>query len=575
MPGDLHRTPAPAPASGSAATRHPGRLTAALLLALAPALALTLALGAAAQDRDEAGGERRNVSGGPLLAEQACFDVLHYELTLAVDPDQRSIDGTLVMRARATSDCARIALDLDEALAVREVTVDGDAAGVEHELGRLWIAPAKPPIVGAEFAVAVAYGGQPRVAPRPPWLGGFTWAKTKAGKPWIATSCQGEGADLWWPCKDHPSDKPAGVDLHVTVPDGLVVASNGTLQGKPRAERGRRTFHWRVASPISNYCVALNIAPYVVIEDTYECVDGTKLPVQFHALPESAAKAKKILPQFLDHLRAFEEILGPYPFRHEKYGIVETPHLGMEHQTIIAYGNGYRDMRYDWLHNHELSHEWWGNLVTCRDWKDMWIHEGFGTYMQPLYLEKRRGRKAYDVEMRRNAHFANRRPVAPLESTDSHAIYFGGGGANDIYSKGAWVLHTLRWHLGDERFFTCLRRFCYPTEAAAAATDGSQVRLVDTEDFARLVAEVAGEDLGWFFAVYIRQPRLPELIEERKGGVLHLRWQVPAGLRFELPVPVVVGDRLQRVPMPGGVGECEVGRADYEIDPDWLVLMER
>jgi aminopeptidase N len=364
------------------------------------------------------------------------------------------------------------------------------------------------------------------------------------------------------------------MDLRITVPDGLVVASNGTLAGDT-AKDGQRTFHWHIGSPISNYCVALNIAPYERIDDTYTCIDGTKLPVQFFALPENAAKARKILPQFLDHLRCFEEILGPYPFRHEKYGIAETPHLGMEHQTIIAYGNGYRDLRYDWLHNHELSHEWWANLVTCRDWKDMWLHESFGTYMQPLYLERRHGPEAYLVELRKNAHFVNARPIAPRETTDSYEIYFGQGGSNDIYYKGAWVLHSLRWLLGDERFFTCLRRFCYPTPAAAKATDGTQVRLVDTDDFVALVAEVAKEDLGWFFEVYVRQPALPRLAHELRDGVLQLQWQVPAGLRFELPVPVKIGEKIERVPMPAGQGAMKVGSKPFEIDPEWRVLMAR
>jgi aminopeptidase N len=246
----------------------------------------------------------------------------------------------------------------------------------------------------------------------------------------------------------------------------------------------------------------------------------------------------------------------------------------MEHQTIIAYGNRYRDMRYDWLHNHELSHEWWGNLVTCRDWKDMWLHEGFGTYMQPLYLEKRQGRKAYDAEMRKEARFDNKAPVAPRESKDSWQIYFENG-SNDIYNKGSWVLHTLRWLLGDEKFFATLHRFCYPTKAAEQATDGSQCRLVDTDDYVKLCGEIAGQDLGWFFEVYVRQPQLPSLEQSVEAGTLRLRWVVPQDLRFELPVPVRIGERTERVAMPKGSGSVKVGDSKFEVDPDWLVLMAR
>ncbi|MBM4063286.1 MAG: M1 family metallopeptidase [Planctomycetes bacterium] len=518
----------------------------------------------------------RNVSGGPLIPEQACYDVQHYALAITVDPEARTIEGVLAMRALATAESARLALDLDPALTARSAQFDGTAVPFTHEAGRIWITPKQPPAPGSPFRVEVAYGGSPRQARNPPWDGGFTWAETKDGSPWIATSCQGEGADLWWPCKDHPSDKPDGFDLHCTVPKGLVVASNGTQVGKPERRGEHVTWHWRVASPISNYNVALNIAPYVALEDTFTCIDGTKTPVRWFVLPESRQRAKRCMEQFLDHVHCFEEILGPYPFRAEKYGLAETPHLGMEHQTILAYGNGFRDEQYDWLHNHELAHEWWGNLVTCRDWKDFWIHEGFGTYMQPLYRERRFGRKAYQDEMRRqSALLMNRTAIAPRESRNSFEIQFGGGGGNDVYYKGSWVLHTLRWQLGEAKFFAALREFCYPTEAARKATDGSQCRFVDTDEFVALCSQIAGEDLGWFFAVYLRQAGLPRLQTEKAGGVLRLSWQVPGGLPFALPVPVRLHGEEVRVPMPAGRGELEVGDADFVIDPELRILMLR
>ncbi len=516
----------------------------------------------------------RNVSGGVLIPEQACYDVKHYDLTLAVDPAAHSIEGTVTMRATITGPADKLALDLDPALTVRGVKLEGKPVSFVHENGRIWITPAKAPGVGSDVRVEVGYGGEPRIAKNPPWDGGFTWKQTKSGEPWIATSCQGEGADLWWPCKDHPSDKPDGVDLRITVPKGLIVASNGTLQGKPKVAGKLATFHWQVVSPISNYCVAINIAPYVELDDTFTCIDGTKMPIQFFVLPESVERAKRCMAQFLDHVKVFEEILGPYPFRAEKYGIAETPHLGMEHQTIIAYGNGFRDEQYDWLHNHELAHEWWGNLVTCRDWKDMWIHEGFGTYMQPLYRERRFGRAAYVEEMKK-ARTMNVAAVAPRETKSSFEIYFGGGGSNDIYFKGSWVLHTLRWQLGDEKFFQALREFCYPTEAARKATDGSQCRLVDTDDFVALCTKIAGEDMAWFFEVYVRQPRLPRLVTEKQGGTLKLHWETPQDLPFSLPVPVMLHGKEVRVTMANGQGEVVVGDAEYTVDPELRLLMVR
>lgn len=517
----------------------------------------------------------RNVSGGPLIPEEACYDVQHYDLAISVDPAGKQIEGTLTMRALGTAASPRLALDLDPALTVKSLKWNGAAAPFEHKDGRIWITPPGGVVASAGFAVEVGYGGVPHEARNPPWDGGFTWSKTKDGKPWIATTCQGEGGDLWWPCKDHPSDKADSMDLFCTVPKGLVVAANGRRQGEPKVTGNTVTWHWHVASPMSNYNLALDIAPYVELDDTFTCVDGTKMPIEFFVLPESAERAKRCMPQFLDHVKVFEEILGPYPFRAEKYGIAETPHLGMEHQTMIAYGNGFQDEQYDWLHNHELSHEWWGNLVTCRDWKDMWIHEGFGTYMQPLYRERRFGAAAYQTEMKSElSRMLNRSPVAPRESRNSFEIYFGGP-SNDIYFKGSWVLHTLRWQLGDEKFFRALREFLYPTEAARKATDGSQCRFVDTDEFVALCTRIAGEDLAWFFEVYVRQAHLPKLQAEKVGRVLKLHWETPQDLPFPLAVPVRVQGKDVRVPMPNGQGQLDVGDADYLVDPDMRLLMVR
>jgi aminopeptidase N len=519
---------------------------------------------------------RQNASGGELIAEQAAFEVEHVELRLRVSPQDRSIAGRMTLRATLVAAVPRLVLDLDAALAVSSVELDGRAAEFETRAGRIWIERPAALAAGAGFRLAVDYGGKPRVAPNPPWNGGWTWSESADGSPWIATSCQGEGADLWWPCKDHPSDKPETMDLFVNVPEPLICASNGSLVSDEAQGDGTRTFHWHVANPISNYGVAINIGPFELIETEFESVAGERFPFQFWVLPENVDAARKILPQFVDHIRFFEDLLGPYPFRNEKYGVVETPHLGMEHQTIIAYGNHYRqgDPDYDWLHHHEASHEWWANLVTCRDWKDMWLHEGFGTYMQALYVERRFGPEAYRRDMLKKRSLRNRRPVAPRETHDSKEIYFGADGArdNDIYYKGAWILHSLRWLIGDERFFLCLRRMAYPDPALERVTDGSQVRFADSEEFVALAGRISERDLGWFFEVYLRQPALPRLAAEREGKRLELRWEVPGELAFPMPVPVRVGGEMVRVEMPGGRGSLELGASDFEIDPEQRVL---
>jgi aminopeptidase N len=523
-----------------------------------------------------------NASGGVLIPEQAAYDVQHYALSLEVVPEREHIEGTLEMRAEVLEPVSRLALDLDGRLKVSDVRVRAAARPLasrfEHDGGRIWIEVETPLAAGEEVALAVDYGGTPREAPRPPWDGGFTWKRTKAGKPWIATSCQGEGGDLWWPCKDHPSDKPETMDIVVTVPKGLFCASNGVLVSDQTSGK-KRTLHWRVSAPISNYNVALNIAPYEVLEKSYESTGGELVPVFFWHLPESRKQARKALPEFLEHLAFLEELCGPYPFRAEKYGIVETPHLGMEHQTIIAYGNKFAGgpFGYDWLHHHELSHEWWANLVTCADWKDMWLHEGFGTYMQALYAERKLGSEGLTAFMKqRRRALKNERPVAPRATQNSKQIYFGadGGFDNDIYDKGAWVLHTLRWVMGDEPFLRALRRMAYPDPALEEVTDGSQVRFADTEDFRAIAEEIHGADLSWFFEVYLRQPELPRLKIDENGRSLALTWDVPVDVDFAMPVPVEVKGELVRVPMPGGRGRLELRSKRYAVDPDLWLLRE-
>ena len=528
--------------------------------------------------------EAVNTSGGELLPEQAAFDVLHYTLELEVDPETRSIEGSLTMRARLLEATREIALQLDPALEVAQV-LGGRAEllplGFQRQGGALWIgSSAFTDVAGGEFTVVVEYGGVPHVAERPPWEGGFTWSEAD-GQPWIATSCQGEGADLWWPCKDHPSDKPDSMDLIFTVPEGLVVATNGRRIDSSTAD-GKTTSRWRVSTPIANYTVAFNAAPYVEITGSLESVAGDTFPVVFWVLPENEEKGRAFMDEILEHLRFFERFCGPYPFRGDKYGVVETPHLGMEHQSIIAYGNKYRgdpNFDYDWLHHHELAHEWWANLVTARDWADFWIHEGIGTYMQPLYLEERFGREAYQKKMKIDLlRVMNNAPVAPAPPRTSDSIYFSKTGTDapggDIYFKGSWVCHSLRWLLGDETFFKVLRRWAYPNPELETTTDGSAVRFSDTDELIAIAEQVSGRELGWFFEVYLRRGPLPVLVVERDGAELELRWEAPDGLPFPMPVEITVAGEARRVPMEGGEATLEVGEAEVEVDPDLRVLRD-
>lgn len=516
-------------------------------------------------------------SGGALMPEQAAYDVRFYGMDLEILPEEQRIKGTIEVRARVVQPMKHLVLDLHPNLKVYGVSRQNDALPYWVEGGKVWIDLGHTLQPREQLAVKISYGGQPRVAPNPPWEGGFTWEKTPSGEHWIATSCQTNGADLWWPCKDHVSDEPDSMALKITVPEPLVVATNGRFRGKQTIEKGKTTFDWYISTPINIYNVAMNIAPYQVLEDELQSITGETIPVFFYVLPQDEKKGRALLPEIKDHLAFYEKYLGPYPFRQDKYGVVQTPHLGMEHQTIIAYGANFdntsmtrgKDWGFDALHHHELGHEWWGNLVTNYDWKDMWIHEGFCSYMQAIYMEELKGQKAYHEYMN-NMRFLNRLPVAPQESRSAKEIYQA-----PIYTKGAWVLHSLRYLIGDEAFFKSLRRMCYPHPALEAIKDGKQCRFVTTDDFRLIAEEESGMELKWFFDVYLRQPSLPVLNSRVQGNKLRLSWTVANELPFFMPVDVLIDGQTRKVMVTREGVEVNLSPGQKpEVDPDRWVMME-
>ncbi len=524
-------------------------------------------------------------SGGVLIPEQAAFDVQFYDLDLEVLPEARALDGRLTMHAEVTIPTSHIVLDLDTAFAVSQIAEMEEALDFERHGGRLWIDLGRTRQPGETLEVSVFYNGQPRVAPNPPWQGGFTWVDRGDGTWWIGVSCQGEGADLWWPVKDHPSDEPDSLRIEVTVPAGHTAVSAGRLQTEAVREDGRVTFEWFVSTPINNYGLSLYVAPYEAVTLPYTSTAGDDLPITFYALPEDAEKAERLLPQIAEHVRFMEEVFGPYPFRADKYAVVQSPYLGMEHQTAIAYGDTFEDNEFgfDWLHLHELAHEWWGNLVTVPDWSHLWVHEGTAMYVEALYAERLGGADAYRrYLLSKRGRIANRQPVVPGETRDTQEAYFGRRSGKsitdaDIYFKGMWFLHTLRWAVDDDpAFLRGLRRMTYPDPALEKVTDGRQTRFATTEDFQRTLERETGHDLDALFRLYLTQPALPRLVTERDGDRLLLRWETPEGYPLELPVQVSVEGDVRRVPMPGGRGELAVpADAEVAVDPnDWLLKAE-
>ncbi len=527
-------------------------------------------------------------SGTPPPPEQTCYDVTRYSLALSVDPAKRSIAGTCTVRAKMLRPSPAILLDLDDRLKVESVTHAGDAVDFVREPGRIRVR-ALPEFAksGEVFEIAVRYGGVPREAPRAPWDGGFTWSKTADGQPWIATTCQGEGADLWWPCKDQPDDEPDEMDLRFSVPEPLVAASNGRLVDVKPAQKGWHTYHWHVSMPINAYSVALDIAPYRTIEDEFTSSAGERFPLIYYVLPENLEAGKKLFVEMQKDLAFFESVCGPYPFRADKYGVVETPHLGMEQQTITAYGNHYRgnpwgeDQGFDFLLHHEMSHEWWGLLVTARNWNDFWIHEGIGAYMQALYAEKLRGLAGYRQVMREQRQgIASTGTLAPREPHSSAEMYttevWKDSPGGDIYTKGSWVMHSLRWLLGDETFFRVLRRFAYPDAALEKITSGAQCRFATTDELLAIAEKESGRKLGWFWELYLRQPKLPKLVTRVEGDELQIEWQTPSGLAFPMPVEIELEGKRQKVEMPDGHARVALkGAKDFVLDPDERILRER
>ncbi len=531
-------------------------------------------------------------SGGILIPEQAAYNVSFYDLDVRVDTENRSIEGVLTLSALVVQPMSWLVLDLDSRLEVESVSTPSADWYISkrneyqfgtrpqaysrfiHENGQLWIELGRTYQPGERISRSVHYGGSPRVAVNPPWNGGFTWSKTADGSPWVAVSCQMHGADLWWPVKDHPSDRPDSMSIHITVESPLTAASNGRSRGVTPHDDGTSTWHWFVSTPISNYNVTANIAPYETLSDSMISVAGDTMEVIFWVLPEDVEKGKALFPQFVEQMAFFEELLGPYPFRADKYGIVHTPFLGMEHQSLIAYGAGFRNdvlfnMRvgYDDLMHHELAHEWWGNLVSVYDWKDFWLHEGFATYMQALYVERLAGHAAYHRQVARfRTSIANRVPLAPRETKSTMGI----SGGNEVYFKGASVLHTLRLLAGDTRFFEILRRFAYPDPALELTSDGSAMRFTSTNEFRKIAEQVYGSRLDWFFDVYVHQPHLPELVVERNGRDVVMRWITPDDLPFNMPVPVQINNEHHLVEFENNRAEIQLPRSVRKFEVDEL-----
>ncbi|MGD9488679.1 MAG: M1 family metallopeptidase [Calditrichaceae bacterium] len=514
-----------------------------------------------------------NDSGGILSPEQAAYDVTFYDLDMQINPADSSIQGVLTMTAKILSPTRQIVMNLDTLLTVDKIlNKSGDELHFSRNRGNIWIEPGRTLQPDDSTVLQIYYHGKPRSGQKGKF-NKFIWARTAGGAPWVGVSCEFSGADIWWPCKDHPSDEPDSMALHFTVPENLIAVSNGRLQSSKSNQDGTRTFDWFVSSPISNYSVSVYVAPYVEIQEKFTSVSGDVIPVSFWALPENESKAKEFLPGFLEHLAFFENLLGPYPFRADKYGIAEAPYLGMEHQTVIAYGGNYdfrsmgdMDWGFDALHQHELAHEWFANLVSPSDWSDLWLSEGLASYMQIMYAEQKLGKAKADALMDSiRSYITNKQPVVPPRGAVFSEVY-----NMDIYFKGACALHTLRYLISDEKFNLLLRRWAYPDPQKE---NSEACRFVNTSDFIQLAEKISGMKLDWFFGVYLYQKDLPVLVIDKTDKFLNLTWETADHSIFPMPVDLKIDGKTHRIELPGGRASVPLAaESEWRIDPGKWIL---
>ncbi|EED30449.1 peptidase M1 family protein [gamma proteobacterium NOR5-3] len=512
-------------------------------------------------------------SGKAMTALQAAFDVKHYTLALKIMPETRSIEGSVAVSFEALSALNTLQLDLDPKLDIHKAMLGDTQLKVRREGGSFTVTLPSTLDAGTNSTVTVSYGGKPHIAMAPPWHGGFVWSEVE-DTPWFATAVQGDGCDLWWPCKDNFADKPdEGVDLAITAPKGVKIASVGVLTGIDEGDDGFDTWHWQSRHPYSGYAVAINGGPFELVEAEYAGINGTRYPIQFWALTENADKARALIDSdVIPDLEFFERILGPYPWGDEKAGFVETPHLGMEHQTINGYGEQYKRGSYgfDGLLHHELAHEWFGNVMTHARPEDAWLHEGYGAYMQAVYAEETVGAIGYFHHMY-NAYTNNEHclPVANPAVEDAGEAFDN----RDIYTKGSWMLHSLRRYMGEEAFWAGTRRVIYDTAEPWSLSYPIQSRYRSTEDFIAIMSDEAGEDIAWIVETYLREAGMPALISSRNDAKLSLEWSVPGDRDFPMPVDVSIDGEVQVVDLSAGPQSIAVPKgARVLIDPDSKIL---
>ena len=485
---------------------------------------------------------RHDTLRGSLNPMRTCYDVIYYDLDIRVDPEKRFISGSNTMHFKVLESFKKIQVDLYESMKLNRVVYQGGELQFERDGHAIFIQFPNAPKKGAIASIQMFYSGKPRIAPNAPWDGGFSWDKDQDGNHFIGVSCEGDGASLWWPNKDHLSEEPDSMQISCAVPNGLVCVSNGNLRQEQKLKDDYTKYSWFVSYPINSYNVTLNIASYVHFGDTYTSEDGEELDLDYYVLPYNLGKAKKHFKQVKPMLACYERLFGKYPFWKDGFALVETPYVGMEHQSAVAYGNGYQngfegyDMsqsgygkKFDYIIVHEAGHEYWGNSISTEDYAELWIHEAFCTYTEVLYVECMFGQKAaeeYVYGFRKTV--SNLQPiVAPLGVNAS--------GSGDMYFKGALMLHTLRNVIDDDALWFKILK--------GINTD-FKYKTTNTKELTQYISKMAGRDLDYFFQQYLYHRAIPKLIykieEDGKQYKLSFKWKADVQ-DFHMPLKIKNG----------------------------------
>lgn len=542
-----------------------------MIFRLAAAISLSLLLPCVSASQDPPIFTRADTLRGSNTPERAWWDAAFYDLAVKVNPADSSIAGRNTITYRILAPAREMQIDLQQPLVVDSIVQDGELS-VRREGNALFVRLLSRQPIGAQKTISIYYHGKPVAAMRPPWDGGFIWERDSVGNPWVATANEGLGASVWWPNKDIYSDEPDSQRVAITVPDPIVNVSNGRLRRARSNGDGTTTFEWFVRSPINNYNVAVNAGKYAHFSDAYYG-EGGRLSLDFWPLEYHLDTARKHFQQVKPVLKCFETWFGPFPWYQDGFKLVETPHLGMEHQSAIAYGNHYlngylgRDrsetghgLKWDFIVVHETAHEWWGNNVSMSDAADMWIHESFADYAEGLYTECQEGKRAgAEYIIGKRAGIANDRPIIGL-----HGLNYEGSG--DMYNKGGNMLHTIRQLVNDDARW---RRVLRGINAVFGR------RTVSGRQIEEYMSRNTRLDLEKVFDQYLRTNKIPVLEYKIEGTTLSYRWaDVVTG--FDMPVKVTLSPGTFRFIQPIErwlTTQVRLRRPeDFRVDENFYVL---